>query len=111
MLFAFAAEDEEVPLFNAAVNVFCDPRNARLEFDTGDVVGGFGIGLKIGFGERCGGLILFDDDIGDLLVTESLDFIPSALLDAIFEILEFTGLSDKLVGLAVVLIKPPALLC
>ena len=106
-MFAFAAEDEAVPLFNAAVKVFCEPRNARLEVDTGDVVGGLGIGLKTGFGERCGGLILFD---GDLLVTDSLDFIPSALLDTIFEILEFTGLSDKLVGLDVVLIKPPELL-
>ena len=106
-MFAFAAEEEAVPLFNAAVNVFCEPRNARLEVDTGDVVGGLGIGLKTGFGERCGGLILFD---GDLLFTDSLDFIPSALLDTTFEILEFTGLSDKLVGLDVVLIKPPELL-
>ena len=104
------AEDKEVPLFNAAVNVFCEPRNARLEVDTGDVAAGLGIGLKTGFGESCGGLILFDDDIGDLLVADSFDLIPSALLDTRFEILEFTGFSDKLVGLNVVLLKPPALL-
>ena len=81
MLLAFIADDVEFPPLKAADNVFCAPKRARLGFDTGDVVAGFGIGFIIGLGDKCGWPILFKDGTGAFIEFCSFNFVRSPVLD------------------------------
>ena len=97
MLFAFTTAEEAFPLLLiAADNVFCDPKRAKLEFDTGEEVAGLGIGFKmLGLDEMLDGLSLFNDEVGDFILDGSLTFVPSSVLEVIVDNLETVGLNGR----------------